>query len=308
MQRFFLGLPLLLILFSCRSDGQHSEAATQVSGSEPPAARSYRFDQPSAVHELHKDLKEISGLTVLDDSHLAAVQDEKGNIYVIRTADASVARVVDFGKKGDYEAIERVGDSLWVLDSDGDLYLVDRQDQGARAKSRRVRTGLDRRYDTEGLAYDAAGHRLLLACKEYPGKGYGGKRAIYAFDLNTGQIAGRPTLVIDLEELEGHLRRSSAEALLRQVLRKAFDASDFKPSALAVHPTTGHVWVLSSVLKVLVELGPDGHIVQVSGLPVDMLPQPEGLAFASDGTLYVASEAAGKSNRGVLAVFEERAP
>ena len=54
-----------------------------------------------------------------------------------------------------------------------------------------------REYDTEGLAYDAANHRLLIACKEFPGKDLKGYKAIYAFDLKQKRLLPEPTFKID---------------------------------------------------------------------------------------------------------------
>jgi uncharacterized protein YjiK len=57
-----------------------------------------------------------------------------------------------------------------------------------------------------------------------------------------------------------------------------------------VHPVSGEVYLLSSVTKAVVVLGPDGGLRHVWPLPEDRFEQPEGLAFLPSGDLFIASE------------------
>lgn len=235
----------------------------------PTEAVPYRLDAPDAVVELPARLQEISGLTVLPSGRLGAVQDESGVIYEIDPASGRVTSQLPFAGRGDYEGIELTPDAVWVLRSDGDLYRV-AQDSAGRVATRRIETALRRRNDTEGLAYDAEGARLLIACKEDPGEGLGEVRAIYAFDLATETLSATPVVVLDRRRVDGR--------------------AAFKPSAIAVDPRSGNLFVLSSVEKALAVIGPDGTLQALRPLSPRLFPQPEGVAFDAAGTLYIANE------------------
>jgi len=76
----------------------------------------------------------------------------------------------------------------------------------------------------------------------------------------------------------------------------------FSPSGIAVHPITGDVYVLSTALKRLVVLDyTTGKIRYAVRLDKKVLPQPEGIAFDSEGNLFLASE--GKKGEGMLLRF-----
>ncbi|HYE96946.1 MAG TPA: SdiA-regulated domain-containing protein [Rubricoccaceae bacterium] len=233
----------------------------------------YRFDRPDAVFALPRALFEISGLTVLADGRLGAVQDEQGTLYVLDPASGAVVDERRFAGRGDFESLERVGGSVWVLMADGTLLeLAD--STGAVTE---VDTPLENKNDTEGLAYDAAHHRLLIACKEDAGEGVPDTvKAIYAFDLASRAFDPRP-----------------AYLLSRRGLDDGQDA--FKPSALAVHPQTGQLYVLSSVRKALAIVEPDGRQATLVPLPEAYFRQPEGIAFLPDGTLFLSNEARGET-------------
>ena len=87
--------------------------------------RAYTLNQPDLVLKLKSTLKEISGLTFIDEQHLAVVQDEKGKIYQLDIATGEIVGDERFDKDGDYEGIEFVDGEMYVLRSDGDVYRVD---------------------------------------------------------------------------------------------------------------------------------------------------------------------------------------
>ncbi len=72
---------------------------------------------------------------------------------------------------------------------------------------------------------------------------------------------------------------------------------------MAVHPRTGHVFVLSARGNGLVELDAAGKLVAAQTLSSKLFPQPEGLAFAPNGDLYVASDSVKKSGQGLVYRF-----
>lgn len=259
---------------------------------EPSTDRPYALESPAAAFALPNRLDEISGLTVYDDTHLAALQDEDGKMYLIEMATGEVVRDVTFAKDGDYEGIERVGDRIWALRSDGSLYEIDEW-EGDKGDSKRHKTDLSERYDTEGLAYDAAHHRLLIACKEYAGKNRAGQKTIYAFDLEEEELLEEPVFSIEVEALDAFLGDAGLNNAVRRLTRPVAEVGAFKPSALAIHPVTQQIYVISSVRKVLVVLESDGTLAAVWPLPPDRFAQPEGLAFLPNGDLFISNEAAG---------------
>ena len=214
-------------------------------------------------------LAEISGLTIQGDE-LLAVEDEDGEVFRLGLADGALRTHAKFWKDGDYEGIEVVGDDVWVVKSTGTLYRIQRQGT-AEQLVEKYNTWLTGENDVEGLGYDAANHRLLLACKDDARDDGRPKedRYVFAFDLATRVLAEEAVYVID-----------RGEAL-----------EDFAPSSLAVDPTDGKLYLTSSVEDLLLVLEADGSLAGVYELDDKLLPQAEGLAIGPDGTLYISTEA-----------------
>jgi len=254
----------------------------------------YRLDSPDLVHVLPHSLDEISGLTPIDSVHVAAVQDEKGTLFILNVETGKIVDSVRFAGRGDFEGVEAIGNQIFVLRSDGDLFTFssDRTTWSNRTPSKRIRTRLSRRYDAEGLAYDATSGTVLIVCKEYPGKGFRRSRAVYTFDLRSKKVSDDPAFILSSDSLAIALGES----------RKMH--SRFKPSAIAVHPSSGNLFLLSSPNRLLLVSDWSGHILAVQKLDKDIIRQPEGIAFMPDGALIIASEAAG--GRAVLVKYSER--
>ena len=256
----------------------------------------YSFQLADARVKLKGELEEISGITLFDETHLAAIQDEKGKIYVIEMDSGKIVDEDRFDDDGDYEDIVLIEDTFYILRSDGDVFEA----KGWPTKRKdtiKHETILESKHDTEGLAYDAANNRLLIACKEYAGDGIDGKKAIYAFDLATNKVDPNPAFLIDLHSIAEKQPDHPLNRFIRRFTAPVADLSGFKPSAIGIHPKTQHIFVLSSVRKLLIAMNGEGTIEAIWQLPEDLFPQPEGIAFLPDGDLFISNEGrGGKAN------------
>jgi uncharacterized protein YjiK len=271
-----------VLLSACGADQAAPPAgdATPASNSAAPAANAagapYAFGDPDLSVALPEELREISGITTLPDGRLAAVQDEDGIIFLLNPGTGSVELRETFGDPADYEGIAWAGDRLFVLRSNGRLFEIEQWPEGS-PRVTETRTPLRGRNDTEGLAYDQRNNRLVIACKEDGGDGLGDdEKAVYAFDLQSRELSEDPVLVLRQDDIES---------------RTPLDR-EFKPSAVAFHPTTGDLYVLSATARGLVVVGTDGEIKGGWGLERSLYEQPEGLTFLPDGTLFISTEGA----------------
>lgn len=259
------------------------------------AAKEYDYAAPKLIGDLPAELDEISGLSVAPGhrNELLAVQDEQGKIFRINTKTGALLWAVNFWKDGDYEAVEAVGEDIWVAKSTGTLYRVTNAGKPSQ-NVEKYNSFLSKDNDVEGLAYDPTRNRLLLACKQDAKDDGNDKngRYIYAFDLSTKTLSDKPVFAIEREAVKNFLARcertTGHEQLCDFFISR--DEYDLAPSAIAVHPKTGQLFITSSVGKVLMVLNTDGSIDHMQRLDKKLFAQPEGLAFEPDGTLYISTE------------------
>ncbi|MEL6865210.1 MAG: SdiA-regulated domain-containing protein [Bacteroidota bacterium] len=258
----------------------------------------YQLSEPEKTVKLSSELVEISGLSTCAKKHeLCAVQDEKGIIYLLDRKKGTIEDKFRFWKDGDYEGIEVIGDNAYVVKSTGTIYEV----EAYRDKDRKVtkyNSFLNRDNDVEGLCYDAKNHRLLLACKGRPATGQSlndirYKKCVYSFDLTTKQLDSIPAYELSLEAIQDYLHTNPMLRKLDKLLTfftAERDNLSFNPSAIAIHPETGNLYLTSSVGKVLLVLNSAGEILYIEKLDKTIHRQPEGLAFDHKGRLYISNE------------------
>ncbi|GAB3714479.1 hypothetical protein GCM10027592_54300 [Spirosoma flavus] len=238
----------------------------------------YQLDRPAKNYVLPNKLKEISGLTFYKGNKLLCVQDEEAVVYEFDTGTGKVTNEFGFGGYGDFEGIEYVNGEVYVLESNGDLFRFkpDSKEIG------RTKTELPKKTEVEGLGYDPKTKRLLIAVKK--GGGSSSDKAVYSFDLLNRAVF--KDMSLNDEQLKG----------------AGIDPKDYKPSGIAVHPITGDWYVLTSAGKRLVITSRRAKIMYSAPLDAKLFRQPEGICFAPNGDLYIASEGDGK--KGYILKFE----
>lgn len=259
--------------------------------------------------QLPASLMEISGIAFTPDGRLFAHGDESATLRELngRTGEVhktfalrpgtleselgSEGAAVD-GKKskkraraavaaagtvpGDFEDIAIVGDLFFLVTSTGTLYEFREGSHGARVPYTVYRTGLEGRCEVEGLTYDGPDNALLLLCKEnLPKRSAPRQVVVYAWSLREKRLSPSPRLAVDHAAMAG----SGVDA--------------FNGSAFAFVPGTRSLVLVAGPQSVFAEIGADGLVAAAGPLDRRVHPQPEGLAFAPDGTLLIANEGAG---------------
>lgn len=255
----------------------------------------YTMGTPDLELKLPTKLKEISGLGLAsDERYLVAVQDENGIIFTIDKMTGATISEIEFWKDGDYEGIEMVGNDIFIVKSTGTIYQVVNAG-GPNQKVEKYNHFLDKDNDVEGLCFDPTLNCLLLACKAKAGHGdhYNRKKGIYAFHLNQLTIDSIPVFTFSMDDILAYLETKPQINRLEKII-EFFDPSNdqlpFSPSGIAIHPKTGHIYLTSSVGKLLLITERSGKILHIEKLDKNIHPQPEGICFDKNGDLYIANE------------------
>lgn len=244
---------------------------------------------------LPESLKEISGLSLdASQQYLVAIQDEDGLIFYLDRQSGAVIRQFEFWKEGDYEGVEVVGDQVFVVKSTGTIYQVS-QPGAANQQVEKINQFLSADNDVEGLAYDPQSGRLLLACKEQPGESFASEevKAIYSYNIQQQLLEPLPMILLRRSAVIQYLsfcKPGPNHAKICEIFDAGKDDFEFSPSAIAIHPLTGHVYVTSSQGKLLIVMSRQGDILHIDKLPKKVHRQPEGLCFDAAGNLYISNE------------------
>jgi uncharacterized protein YjiK len=261
----------------------------------------YNLDNPDEKHILPGVLMEISGNVLLNDNLMICIQDEKAILFFYDLTAYRIIKQVKFGKDGDYEDVALVNDEVWVLRSNGTIYKLTNFGNEDKIKTREIKTRLSKKNNCEGLCYDPVENRLLIALKGKPEvtdeQDFSGFKAVYAFDPEKEKVSKKPEYLIELQKVKDMENASLYERISHRIAETFEESGDirFQPSAIACHPITDEIYVLASVGKAIVVMNRKGELLSIQQLNKLRFPQPEGITFAADGTMYISSEGSGGS-------------
>ena len=297
-------IPFILIgalAISCNNPIRNSQGPADTGQS----GQKVKDPQNVKLYMLPSELNEISGITFLNNDIVITIQDEDGILYEYNIQDEKITKKIKFGEDEDYEDLVRINKDIYVVISNGTIIQI-KNFESATPEIKKFKTPLTKENDIEGLAYEPAKNRLLLAAKAKGMDEDENTKEIYGFDLTTMKLETKPAYTIRLNEIESYFKGDALVESSKKLL-KAFGNQNinkvFRSSAITVNPQTNQIYVLSSINNLIAVLNPDGKITQMIQFDGKEYTQPEGLAFSENGKLYVSNEA-GKNGKGNIIELE----
>lgn len=254
----------------------------------------YDFGIPDRILVIPDTLREISGLTLLDDRTFACIQDENGILFIYDLVDNEIRKQTPFHLDGDYEGITRAGNTMYVLRSDGTLFeIADFRNPESDVSG--YPTGIPAS-NNEGLCHDSANNRLLIACKGKIGKGptMKDKRVIYGFDLGTKSLTPEPVFDFDIRQVTDFAHRHHLNLPEKTRKKKGETATEpfikFRTSAIGIHPLTGKLFLLSAADHMLFVFDMSGTLLHLEQLNPKLFNKAEGISFFPNGDVLITNE------------------
>lgn len=291
MRQFKFITTLLILatnLFSCGVTFRNNEKIT-----------GYNLATPDKSSVLPDTLREVSGLTNIDSTTFACIQDENGILFIYDGKKNEIRKQYTFNIDGDYEGITRVGKTIYVLRSDGTLFEIsDYESKDFKLTS--YATGIPAN-NNEGLCYDPDNNRLLIACKGKIGKGpeFKDKRVIYGFDLKTKTLTKEAVFDFDLQIIKEFAIKNKVDLPTKTRKQKGQPITEpfikFRTSAICIHPLTKKLFLLSASDHLLFIFTMAGTIEHIEQLDPTMFNKAEGITFYDNGDMLITNEGQGKN-------------
>lgn len=252
----------------------------------------YALDRPDQVLNLPDRLLEVSGLTSIDHQTFACVQDEKGIVFIYDAKENAIQKEYNFHLDGDYEGITEAHGDMYVLRSDGMLFeITDYKNPGYEVK--KYDTGIPAE-DNEGLCFDPQEDRLLIGSKSKPTNESKktSKRVIYGFDLKTHKLSSEPAFEFDVDQLEAFAKSNKVPlpAKVKKDGTRKEPKLKFKTSAIAIHPVTGELYLLSAKDHFIFVFDREGKLLIMQPLDEKRYNKAEGITFYDNGDMLITNE------------------
>lgn len=214
----------------------------------------YDFLNPNKVFDMPDILKEISGIAWAGNNTLYCVQDENGILFNYNIQKEELSGMIRFTDVGDFEDIAVMGDTAYVLRSDGTLFYFNHIHYNGKSEQTTVPLHC---LNIEGLFADKKARSFLVSCKDQFIGNSGSNRTVYTFsakDKHMPEVA----FTIELDEINKMLADKYPGLTQSKI--------QFNPSAIVIHPFTREAYVLSADNRMLV--------IYKNKILADMFPLP----------------------------------
>lgn len=252
--------------------------------------KGYNLNAPSVL-KLPPALDEISGIVYYPkDKSILAINDEVGWLYKIHLKEDPDIQKWKYFNGADFEDLVLSDSIFYVLESNGNIirFKFIRPDS---VKTNEFIFPAPGKNEFEILYHHPRENKLILLCKDCEIDNKNSLTA-FSFDLDRMAYSSTPAFVIDIRKIEDLLD----EKRLR-----------YKPSAAAIHPVTGELYIISSINKVLVIADVNGIPKKVYKINPRLFKQPEGLTFTTKGDLIISNESADIGAANIL-FFKYKSP
>ena len=307
IKSFFYILLFLFFLWGCGNNKTINDkdpvvidlpAKSSIDSSVKKSISGFNYDlkNPTQSWRLPSALVEVSGNTWVDKNHFILIEDLHPNLYLIKldSKKALLEKEIPFQKnekdKFDIEDVTLVDDVVYALWSHGVLFKI--SNWRSAPDVQKISTFLSKKNNAEGLCYDPVTKKLLIANKDDSGLKDEKKssKAVYSFDMALQKLDTSPFLVI---------KEKNFETMVGNKIK-------FNPSAIAVHPGTNDIYILSTRdTKCMAVFSRDGKLKSFQLIDENLMPQPEGICFSPEGVLYISSEGK-KGEPGNLFQFDKK--
>lgn len=267
----------------------------------------YNLKQADQKIILPAELREVSGLTIVDSKTLACVQDEEGIVFIYDLKNQEIKHKIHFAGPGDYEGIAVTGKDLFVLRSDATLFHIHNY-QASKWSLDSIQTGIPNK-DNEGLCFDPKNNRLLIGSKSKIAKGaeFKNLRTIYTFDLKQNKLKPEPLYTYDINSIKNFATQKHIELPSKPNKKNPNEeepALKFQLSAIYIHPESKLLYVLSASDYYLFVFNPEGEIMHLEVLDPQLFNKAEGIAIMQNGDLYISNE--GQSGDPKILLFKAK--
>ena len=243
-------------------------------------------------YELPDVLHEISGIAFPRNTSdpIYAEQDERGTLFHFHPGGKDIAET-KFAKKGDYEDVTILCNTVFMLRSDGTLFSFPLEET-TTASADHVQEWKDLvpAGEYESVFGDENDGRLYMLCKNCPGDKAEKEVSGYILQLAEGNLQSAGNFKIDAKKIAG----LNGQKKIR-----------LRPSGMTKNYKTNEWFILSSVSSVLVVTDNNWNAKQVIPLDPKTFNQPEGIAFDAQNNLYISNEG-GVSTPGNILKFNYR--
>jgi hypothetical protein len=241
---------------------------------------------PSTVSSFPMGVASFTDVTMLDSTHMIGIEPVNGNVMMIDLLNNSIASQLSLGSEFKFVDVSKMDSTLILFDSNSKVhFLLPPYDSTSFVSTNETKEN----FSTSGICFHESTKRLFLLSEVQEKEEGQFSSFLYAFNLNKRQLREEPLFEINSFAIETFAINNNLRLPRNKVTYDGdtVEGLNFTPSALAIHPKTNEIYVLSSDDRTLVVYNQFGDVVNFTVLDAMIFSKPTGMTFQENGDLLI---------------------
>ena len=248
----------------------------------------FDLEHANSIQQLPMGNAPLTHLSMIDSVNYVCIQSQTGNVVLYNIDSNRVSSPLNFGLLKPFRDVIVVDSSLFLFDDDMSVYRS-HAPFDSMSTVKLVDGNTD--FKSGGICLHAITHRLFII-KDVPlNDTENSKRAVYTYNLNKTQFIEEPLFTFDVEDLDAFAEKNNVKIgfFKQDEFGDTIHGLSFIPTAIAVHPKTNEIYILSSVDKTIAVFNQFGELVNMAVLTDRAFSNPSGMTFNALGDLFISN-------------------
>jgi hypothetical protein len=246
----------------------------------------FDLQHPNSVQTLPMGIQPFSDVALLDSTHLLGLNQESGMMFVYDLNDHSVVPFPLWDMESKISNISTLDSTLLLVDDAKHIHFLSSPYDSSSLTTLNLE---NEQFDPTSVCYHKETNRLfLIASNEERTVGYSNS-SIYAYNLNQRKLNAQPLFSISGEDIEAFAIQNNLMIPHSDIsiMDDTLESMNFTPTAIAVHPKTNEIYILSGSDHSLVVFNQFGKIVNFTTLDKNTFSHPSAMTFKKNGDLLI---------------------
>ena len=248
----------------------------------------FDLGHPNAIHHLPMGITPFSDVAMLDSTQMLGLDQEAGNLFLFDLNENTITSQLSLGETK-FTDMAMVDSTVVLLDASNQVhFLLPPYDSLSFETAEKI----DEDIVVNGACLHNSTKRLFFLGEAIE-KGEGlFTSSIYTYNLHHRKMNETTLFDVNTSDIETFASENNITLPVINVnaLGDSISGLQFVPSAIAVHPKTNEIYILSSGDKSLVVYDQFGKVVNFTFLDPNVFTAPTGLTFLSNGDLLISNK------------------
>jgi hypothetical protein len=246
----------------------------------------FDLEHPNSIVPLPMGNMPLSDLTLLDSTQMFCIQSSTGGVVIYDLDSNKISASLSLGIQEVIRDIVVVDSSLLLFDENMSVY---RSYAPFDSLHTTQLTKGNTSWKSASICHHAMTHRLFIVGSVDNLEQT--ERFVYTYNLNNTKFQEEPLFQFDVSALETFAQTNNIKINTFKVnaMQDTVLGFNFIPTAIAVHPKTNDIYILSSIDRTLAVFNQFGELVNLAVLEPRQFPVPSGMVFNAQGDLYISN-------------------